>query len=199
MARVLDAAADALPTIWAGATGRPIVLRALAPSDDILFGDFVRELSPASRRDRFHAGVPELPAPWLRVLLRVDPAREFALIALASEGGRAVCIAEARYAVDPERDDTREFALVVADRWHGQGLGAELLRRLVAHARARGVRHLFGDVLHGNAAMVRLAKRAGFRTARHPDDARLVRVAQQLAPDRTPEATSDLIVAPAAA
>lgn len=182
MARVLEAAAGVLPAVWAGADGRAAVLRALEPADDGLLGDFVRELSPASRLDRFHAGVRELPTPWLRVLTRVDPAREFALIALASDGDRAVCVAEARYALDPAHHDAREFALVVADRWHGQGLGTELLQRLLAHARARGVERLFGDVLRTNAAMTRLAARAGFRVATHPGDARLLRVTQRLEP-----------------
>lgn len=180
MARVLETAASLRPAVWVGAAGRPVVLRALETDDDVLLGDFVRALSPASRHERFHIGLTELPAPWLRALTRADPAREFALIALASDNGRAACIAEARYALDPDREDTREFALVVADGWQGQGLGAELLHRLVAHARERGVGRLFGDVLRTNAAMVRLATRAGFRVAAHPDDARLLRVTRRL-------------------
>ncbi|HEX6017966.1 MAG TPA: GNAT family N-acetyltransferase [Burkholderiaceae bacterium] len=182
MTRVLDAAADLLPAVWVGADRRLAVLRALESDDDGLIDEFVRELSPASRHDRFHVGVTALPAPWLHALTRVDPAHEFALLALASAGGRAVCIAEARYALDPGRDDAREFALVVADGWHGQGLGAELLRRLVAHARGRGIERLYGDVLRTNDAMVRLATRAGFRVATHPEDRRLLRVTRGLEP-----------------
>lgn len=189
MAPLLDAAATVLPTVWVGSAGA-VVLRALERSDDAMLAEFVRGLSPASRRERFHAGVPELPAPWLRALLRVDAAREFALIALAREGDRSVCIAEARYALDRERDDTREFALVVADRWHRQGLGAELLQRLLAHAHTHGVERLVGDVQRSNAAMVQLATRAGFRVATHPEDARLLRVERQLAPDRAAETSA---------
>ncbi|MCG3189059.1 MAG: hypothetical protein LKCHEGNO_01302 [Burkholderiaceae bacterium] len=179
MAHTLDPAGG-LPAVWTGTNGRAAVLRALEPGDDGLLGDFVRKLSPASRYQRFHVGVRELPAPWLDLLTRVDPAREFALIALASDGERAACVAEARYALDPDHDDAREFALAVADGWHGQGLGVELLQRLLAHAHARGVERLFGEVLRTNTAMLRLANRSGFRVATHPADARLLRVTQQL-------------------
>jgi acetyltransferase len=181
MARVLDVAADALPAIWVGAAGRPVVLRALRTNDDKPFSDFVRDLSPASRYKRFHSGFSELSAPWLHMLMRVDPAREFALLALSGDGARTVCIAEARYALNPERDDgLRVFALVVADRWQGQGLGAELLQRMVAHAREHGVERLLGEVLSTNATMIRLAQRAGFSIAAHPDDRRLVQAMRRL-------------------
>lgn len=188
--RGLDGAA--LPAIWAGAKGHPVLLRAIRANDDRRFGDFVRELSPASRYNRFHSAVRELPEPWLGALMHVDPARELALLALSVEGGRAVCIAEARYALHPDFAGAREFALVVADHWQGQGLGGDLLQRLVSHARERGVERLFGEVLSTNAKMIRLATRAGFRIAAHPDDRRLVRVTRSLGQDRANQAaTSD--------
>ncbi len=181
MARGLDAAARALPAIWVGTTGRPVVLRALRTDDDQRLADFVRELSPASRYLRFHSGFRELSPAWLDLMMRVDPAREFALLALSCDGARALCIAEARYALNPERDaGLREFALVVADPWQGQGLGAELLRRVVAHAHERGVKRLLGEVLSTNATMIRLAQRTGFSIAAHPDDHQLVQVIRRL-------------------
>lgn len=190
MARVLDAAPGVLPAVWVGAGGRPVVLRALEADDEALLGAFVRELSPASRHDRFHVGLTELPPAWLHALTRVDPAHEFALIAIANEGGRAVCVAEARYALDVESDaGAREFALVVADRWQGQGLGAELLHRLAAHARAHGVARLYGDVLRDNAAMIRLATRSGFSAGAHPGEGRLLRVTRPLEPMRAGQRT----------
>ena len=190
MAPMLDMTALALPAVWVGAAARPVLLRALEASDEKRFGDFMRALSPASRCNRLHNGVKELPAIWLRALMRVDPPRELALLALSCTAGRAVCIAEARYARHADGDDAREFALVVADDWQGQGLGAELLRRLVAHARERGVKRLFGEVLSGNAKMIRLAARAGFRVAAHPDDRQLVRVTRRLERARPAEAAA---------
>jgi acetyltransferase len=73
-----------------------------------------------------------------------------------------------------------EFALAVADAWQGQGLAGRLLRRLCDHASRRGLRSLFGDVLHDNLPMLRLARRQGFAIRMHPVDPRLRRVTRQL-------------------
>jgi acetyltransferase len=51
----------------------------------------------------------------------------------------------------------------VSDAYQGQGLGRHLLGRLIAVARARGVRKLTGQVLVENAPMLQLVKTLGFR------------------------------------
>jgi len=43
--------------------------------------------------------------------------------------------------------ETAEFAVVVADAWHGNGVGRNLMARLVAYAKARGLRRIEGRVL----------------------------------------------------
>ena len=70
-----------------------------------------------------------------------------------------------------------EFAIAIADGWQGAGLGRALLARLLAHARKRGVRRLFGDVLWSNPAMLALARSMGAQLTRTPGDATSVRVA----------------------
>ena len=68
-----------------------------------------------------------------------------------------------------------EFALVVADRYQGQGLGEELLRRLLQFARAEGVRRVVADILPANVGMQRVCERVGLRVAPHPGDGSLMR------------------------
>jgi acetyltransferase len=58
---------------------------------------------------------------------------------------------------------TAEFALAVTDDWQRQGLGAALLARLCAGAKAAGYRALEGHILGENADMLGLAARLGFR------------------------------------
>lgn len=55
-----------------------------------------------------------------------------------------------------------EFALLVSDAWHGQGLGTELLRRLISLARDEGIRRVFGDILNENDAMQKICRQLGF-------------------------------------
>jgi acyl-CoA synthetase (NDP forming) len=52
--------------------------------------------------------------------------------------------------------DRAEFAVLVADDWHGRGVGTLLLEELVTHARRHGVEEIVGDVLASNSGMLRV-------------------------------------------
>jgi len=151
-------------------------IRRVRTHDVALIDAFVRDLSPASRQRRFHAGVREVPPAWLQRMTHPDPHRELALVAVACQGGREVCVAEARYVVSDDLADGREFALAVADAWQGRGIGKTLLLSLGSHAARHAVERLVGDVLHDNLPMIGLARELGYAVRRHPADARLVRV-----------------------
>jgi len=65
------------------------------------------------------------------------------------------------------RDDEHEpgscdFAIVVADRWQGQGLGEKLMRSLMKAAVDAGIRVVGGITLTENAGMIALARKLGF-------------------------------------
>ena len=65
-----------------------------------------------------------------------------------------------------------EFALVVSDAWQGQGLGAELLKRVVKAGREENLRRILGHILLENHAMSHLCQKVGFKVrqeADHPD------------------------------
>jgi acetyltransferase len=151
-------------------------IRRVQANDAALIDDFVRNLSLVSRQRRFHAGVREVPPEWLQRMTHPDPSRELALVALARQGGREVCVAEARYVLSDDVADGREFALAVADPWHGLGIGKTLLLSLGCHAARHAVPRLVGDVLHDNLPMIELARGLGYAVRRHPADPRLVRV-----------------------
>jgi acetyltransferase len=55
-----------------------------------------------------------------------------------------------------------EFAIVVRDDAQGQGLGTELLRRLVAVGRDEGLERITGEILPENREMQVVAERVGF-------------------------------------
>jgi len=153
-------------------------IRRVQASDGVLIDEFVRGLSPASRQRRFHAGVREVPPQWLHRMTHPDPSRELALVALARQAGRDICVAEARYVLSDDIAEGREFALVVADSWQGRGIGKTLLLSLGCHAARHAVQRLVGDVLHDNLPMIELARGLGYAVRRHPADPRLVRVEQ---------------------
>ncbi|MCC6850890.1 MAG: GNAT family N-acetyltransferase [Rubrivivax sp.] len=67
------------------------------------------------------------------------------------------------------------MAFVVAPDWQGTGLGSALQRRLVEHARTRGLRALVGEILPQNKRMIELARRATerYEIAREDDTVRV--------------------------
>ena len=68
----------------------------------------------------------------------------------------------AYYVVDPDQAGTAEPAILVADRFQGQGVGGRLFRCLSQHALAHGI-HRFEAVTHpANIAVMRLIERSGF-------------------------------------
>ena len=154
--------------------GRSVVLAPVRPQDSGAERAFVGALSPSSRYRRFHFGLRELSPEASRAMTEIDQHHHVAFVARPADADDATIVADARYVRRADSADA-EFAIAVADAWQGAGLGRALLARLAAHARAQGVRRLFGDVLWGNNAMIALLRQLGARLARHPGDATLVR------------------------
>lgn len=76
-----------------------------------------------------------------------------------------------------------EFALLVADPYPRQGIGTELLTRLIQVARCEGIQRLAGEVLSENEGMRRLCRRLGFQLLPSPEDPGLLRATLDLAAD----------------
>jgi acetyltransferase len=162
------------------ADGRPLILRPIGAADAALLQDFVRSLSPASRRLRFQTGLNELYPALLAQLTRIDHLEHAAFAAVIYERGVERMIGEARYAPSGEGDGSSEFAIAVADEWQHKGLGLALTEKLLRHARDSGIERIHGDVLQENTGMLRLARMLGFRMCLHPDGAWLARATLDL-------------------
>jgi GNAT superfamily N-acetyltransferase len=161
--------------------GERVTVRPVCPRDSEALQAYVRTLSPEARYKRFFGPLRELPPAELDRVIHLDPPDQLGLIAQTRADG---VIGEARYALSPDRREC-EFALSVADAWHGKGVGRLLLADLESRARTLGARRLVGDVLRTNEAMQALARKAGFGMAGVPSDAKLVRVVKDLAPAPT--------------
>ncbi|MGD9709176.1 MAG: GNAT family N-acetyltransferase [Halothiobacillaceae bacterium] len=159
--------------------GREILLRPIRPEDAELEQAFVRGLSEESRYLRFMRAIEELTPEMLVRFTQIDYDREMAFVALFEKDGQQEEIGVARYSVEPD-GESAEFAVVVADAWHGLGVGTLLLETLIESARQRGVRELIGEVLPRNRSMLALADRLGFSRQMLESDEDLVRVSRRL-------------------
>jgi MFS family permease len=154
-----DAQAAALS--WRLGSGRAVSVRPVQPDDAPAVQAFVRALSPQSRLRRFFSPIRELAPSALARLTCVDGRRDQVLLAFAGPPDGGTLVAIGQYAGLPDAGAC-EVAVVVADRWQGQGLGRVLMTELVARARRAGYARVEGDVLADNRPMLTLARRCGF-------------------------------------
>ncbi len=165
---------------WQMADGTDIVVRPIRPEDANLEQAFVQNLSPESRYFRFMQSLDRLSPTMLARFTQIDYDREMALIAVVKEHtAEARFVGVARYVGNPDRRSC-EFALTVADELQRQGVGRELMKRLMEVARDRGIEVMEGEVLSNNSKMIRMCEQLGFRVARVADEPDVVQVRRHL-------------------
>ena len=138
------------------ADGRQVWIRPIEPGDAWRLQEGLRRLSEQTIHRRFLGAKPRFTARELRYLTEVDGVDHLALVAVTVDTGRLVAVA--RCVRRPDRPDTAEWAIVVADPLQRLGLGTILVRALAEAARARGIHRFTGTVLGENAAVLRLLR-----------------------------------------
>lgn len=136
-----------------------IHIRPIVPDDAERLIDLYARLSPRSAYQRFFAVLKRLPPEWARDFANLDYVRRLALVAEHDTPDGPELMGVARYEPSDE-PNVAEVAVVVQDRWQGQGLGSALLADLLAAARARGIVRFCAYVLAGNSRMLKLLARA---------------------------------------
>jgi len=150
--------------------GRSVLVRPVLPPDASMQRAFVRSMSPTTRRNRFHAGVADLPDTVLRYLTEVDHVDHLALVGEVEEAAGVRLVAEARWVRREAERGTADFAIAVADDFQLGGLGKVLLDMLQRGAAARGIDRLCGHVLRNNVRMSGWLEARGWRMSHDPDD-----------------------------
>lgn len=159
--------------------GIPVTLRSIRADDLPLEAEFVRHLSLESRYDRFMVTVKELPAAKLEYLTDVDQTTHVALAATIERDAGEEIVGVVRYIVGADGIGC-EFAIAIADGWHGSGLAGILMQALIDVARARGLRRIEGFVLAANTPMLRFARQLGFEVRHDTQDRDTLRVVREL-------------------
>lgn len=151
--------------------GRRATIRAIRRDDAPRTAAFIEGLSAQSRHTLFLGGIARLSDAALRRLCDAGAANDMAYVAVAADAATGVerQVGVCRYA-GAAAPDGAEISVAVADDWQHQGLGTMLLRRLVDHARRRGVRRLYSVDALTNEPMRRLARELGFTERPDPDD-----------------------------
>jgi acetyltransferase len=149
--------------------GQPMLLRPIRPEDGERLAAFYAKTSPGDMRLRFFMARREVPHSELARYCQIDYEREMTFIALAppDESGVRQMAGEARAVADPDNRKA-EFAVQVATRWQGKGLGRALMEKLLHYLRERGLEEVDGQCLRENVGMAALAKKLGFEVGAGP-------------------------------
>ena len=142
-----------------------VSIRPIRPDDGPELQAAYDRLSPRSQYHRFLAPKPHLSNRETRYLVDVDGHNHAALVATPVDDDRAI-VGVARFVRLPDDPQAAEFAIVVGDEWHGQGVATALMARLAEVARAHGITRFRATMLAENGPAHRMVRRIPGRVVR---------------------------------
>jgi acetyltransferase len=158
---------------WKMRDGTAVVIRPIRPEDEPLMVGFHELLSEESVYLRyFHMAQLSTRVAHERLIRKcfIDYDREMALVAELTDPDTAnTCIAAvARLSRAPSAEEA-EIGVIVADKFQHQGLGAELIKKLIDIARTEKVKRIVAEFHSENSAIRHLAKHGGATVTRTSD------------------------------
>lgn len=154
--------------------GTPVTIRPIRPEDEPLMVRFHQALSDQSVYLRFFQPLKlsqRVAHERLTRICFIDYDREMALVAERKDPNT-----ETRDLLGAARltklygTEEAEFSILIADPYQRQGLGTELLRRLIRIGRDEHLKKIRADILPDNTAMQRVCKKLGFKIRREVGD-----------------------------
>ena len=161
-----DPAAD-LVSQFTMKDGKDVSLRVIRRDDEPLMAQFHQTLSGRSVYMRYFCSLSlesRVAHERLVRLCDVDAEREVALVVdyTSKETGQQQILGVGRL-IKLDAQNEAEVAILVSDQCQKQGLGTELLRRLIEIARSQKLHRVSGELLRDNLAMQIMVKKLGFR------------------------------------
>jgi GNAT superfamily N-acetyltransferase len=142
----------------ATADSRSLIVRPAMAGVREALAAMYRRCGPASRYQRFHAPLRELPAEHLRAVTTPEDGVDALIVAHAADASRPLALGSAHTGAP----GVVEVGLLVEDDWQRRGIGSLLLRSLLDRARPRGAVALTATVLGDQRWVLRmLQKHAG--------------------------------------
>ncbi|MFZ0804117.1 MAG: GNAT family N-acetyltransferase [Terriglobales bacterium] len=153
---------------WVMKNGTEVTVRPIRPEDEPLMVAFHETLSDSSVYSRYFSSLSlraRVAHQRLSRLCFVDYDREIALVADRKDpvSGRHEFAGIGRL-IKLRGTNRAEAAVLISDRYQGQGLGTELFRRLIQIARDEKVAQVSAEILTDNLAMLGIAGKLGFRS-----------------------------------
>ena len=149
--------------------GEEVTIRPIRPEDEPMMVRFHESLSERTVYQRYLQllNLPQRTAHERLVrICFIDYARQMALVVerTAPDGTKQIIgVGRLQNLLGP---GDAEFSIVISDDHQKDGLGTELLKRLIEIGRAEGVKVITADILAENMAMQKISEKAGFKLTR---------------------------------
>lgn len=154
--------------VFKAPSGHELLIRPIRPEDGPPFKEAFSLFGPEEVRDRLTQSVSELSDEAMQRLTHPNVKTEITLVAAENvAAGDAVVGAIARASINPGTREA-EYSILISRYLVGQGLGRQLMRKLVKWGRGKYLDRLYGDVLEANEPMKQLAASLGFKAVPHP-------------------------------
>jgi acetyltransferase len=159
---------------WTTKNGKQVSIRPIRPEDEPFLIKLHQALSERTVYMRYFQPLKLSQRTAHERLTRIcfiDYDREIVLVVeYKGEGGPSEIIAIGRLSKLRGGSNEAELAVLVDDRYQGQGLGTELYRRLIAVARDEKLKRVVSTILAENREMRAICQKLGFRMEADMDD-----------------------------
>ena len=159
---------------WTMKSGERVAIRPIRPEDEPLMVQFHQTLSERSVYLRYFNALKlsqRIAHDRLMRICFIDYDREMALVAVRTDPTTAAqeILGVGRLSRLHGINEA-EYAVLVGDQWQRQGLGTELLRRMLEIARQEKIARVVGSFLEENYEMQSVSKKLGMKLVRALDE-----------------------------
>ncbi|PKN92688.1 MAG: acetyl CoA synthetase subunit alpha [Chloroflexi bacterium HGW-Chloroflexi-6] len=150
---------------WVMKDGREVVIRPIRAEDEPMMRKFHEALSDRTVYLRYLSPMvlsERVTHERLARMTHNDYDREIALVVEGDENGEKAVFGVARLSKFRGENDEARFTMLVNDKFQGQGLGKELLKRLLDVARTEKIKRVIAIISPENEAIQKLCRDLGF-------------------------------------
>ena len=148
-------------TLWRMRDGRQVLLRPIKPEDEPLWLEMFQNFSEESIRYRFFQIIKDTPHETRVRYCNIDYDREIAIVPELTENGKKKILGVVRVGIEPD-GKKGEIAFIVADPWHGLGLGTKMVDYAIEICKDMKIETLYAIMLPDNQRAISLMKKMGF-------------------------------------
>ena len=150
---------------WTMKDGRKVIIRPIKAEDEILMYGFHASLSDKTVYLRYLSPIMlsmRITHERLARMTHNDYDREIALVVEGEEQGERAIFGVARLSKLRGTNEEARFTMLISDKYQKQGLGKELLKRVIGIGRDEKIKSIIALMSPENGALRRLCQAAGF-------------------------------------